>query len=156
MTSDPFVFCTFGADESVRWTLNLKVPAAVGVPLMTPVEESSERPGGTCPDEFQWYGDVSPVASMGSVYGCPTVAAGRLVVVMESPETSIWRSAVAGESLGSPSSVTFATNAKSPPFLGVPASEPFELSSLTPGGSFPPAWDHSKGPTPPLMPMVAE
>ena len=31
------------------WTVNVEVPAAAGVPLITPVEEPRESPGGSAP-----------------------------------------------------------------------------------------------------------
>jgi hypothetical protein len=48
---------------SVTRTLNLKMPAAVGVPLNTPLAESNAIPGGNDPDRnAQVYGGVPPTA----------------------------------------------------------------------------------------------
>ena len=47
----------------VTWTVKLKVPAAVGVPLRTPAEDRF-RPAGSVPaDTDQLYGVVPPVAA---------------------------------------------------------------------------------------------
>jgi hypothetical protein len=43
--------CT-GLPESVTLAVKLKVPVAVGVPEMTPLEEFSERPAGKFPEEM--------------------------------------------------------------------------------------------------------
>ncbi len=43
------VACTPGV-ESVTWTVNENGPAVVGVPLITPVAESSVSPFGSEPD----------------------------------------------------------------------------------------------------------
>ena len=52
-----------GDAESATWAVKLKVPAAVGVPLMTPVAES-DNPGGRVPDATdQWYGRVPLTAA---------------------------------------------------------------------------------------------
>ena len=48
---------------SVRLTVNWKLPAAVGVPVSTPVGASRIRPGGSDPAETdQVYGCVPPLA----------------------------------------------------------------------------------------------
>jgi hypothetical protein len=49
---------------SVTVTLNEKLPLAVGVPVMAPLEEISERPPGSDPDvtvQFE-YGIAPPLA----------------------------------------------------------------------------------------------
>jgi hypothetical protein len=45
------VLCA-GLLESVTLAVKLKVPAAVGVPEMRPLEEFSERPAGRLPEEM--------------------------------------------------------------------------------------------------------
>jgi len=54
--------CAEGEVESVAWTVKLKVPAAVGVPLMTPLT-ARERPAGSDPEAMvQEQGVVPPEA----------------------------------------------------------------------------------------------
>ena len=50
--------------EPVTFTVKLGAPAVVGVPLMTPVDEASERPAGSEPESIvHVYGVVPPVAT---------------------------------------------------------------------------------------------
>ena len=51
-----------GEPESVVVIVNVVEPAAVGVPEITPVAVSSERPGGKLPVAENVYGGVPPVA----------------------------------------------------------------------------------------------
>jgi hypothetical protein len=61
-----------------------KVPAAVGVPEMIPLEES-DSPAGIFPElKLQLYGDDPPVAARATLYGAPTVAEGSDVVAIDS------------------------------------------------------------------------
>ena len=44
------------------WTVKLAVPAVVGVPVMAPVDEFSDKPAGRAPaDKDQVFGVVPPV-----------------------------------------------------------------------------------------------
>ncbi len=53
-----------GVVESATRTVNAEVPAAVGVPLIWPVEASSARPAGSAPAETDHaYGAAPPVAA---------------------------------------------------------------------------------------------
>ena len=55
--------CT-GLDESVAVTVNEKVPAVVGVPLIWPLVKLSVRPAGSAPlVTAQLYGVVPPLAA---------------------------------------------------------------------------------------------
>jgi hypothetical protein len=68
---------------SVTLKVSEAVPAAVGVPAMTPVEELSESPAGRVPDVMlQVSGDVPPLAANVCEYGVPTLPAARLGVVI--------------------------------------------------------------------------
>src|ERR1700674_557609 len=56
--------CAVGVEESVTWTVKEKVPIAVGVPAIVPVEAFSSNPGGNEPvTTLQLYGWVPPVAA---------------------------------------------------------------------------------------------
>ena len=73
--------CT-GVDESVTVTTTLLlVPAAVGVPPITPVEALIDNPVG-CPLKAQVNGAVPPAAVSEALYAAPTAPAGNDVVVM--------------------------------------------------------------------------
>lgn len=41
--------CAVGVDESVAFTVNVNVPAAVGVPVMAPLVAPMESPAGSAP-----------------------------------------------------------------------------------------------------------
>jgi hypothetical protein len=56
-------------------TVNVELPALVGVPLTMPVVESSARPAGIVPPLTANVGLGVPVAAIGNEYGCPTIAA---------------------------------------------------------------------------------
>jgi hypothetical protein len=59
----------------VTRTVNVEVPAVVGVPPSTPPEDR-ERPAGSVPEEIdQLYGVVPPVAASVWPYAVPTVPA---------------------------------------------------------------------------------
>jgi len=61
--------------ESVALTVNVLVPAAVGVPESTPAELNA-RPAGRVPAlTVQAYGDVPPLAAKVKLYAAPTVPA---------------------------------------------------------------------------------
>ena len=52
-----------GLSLSVTCTVKLDVPAAVGIPLITPVDALMDNPTGSAPDEMdQLYGVAPPVA----------------------------------------------------------------------------------------------
>ena len=54
--------CVLDCDNaSVTCTVKLNGPAAVGVPEITPVEESRIRPDGSVPVKLQLNGGVPPV-----------------------------------------------------------------------------------------------
>ncbi len=56
--------CAVGVVESVTFTLKPKVPEAVGVPEITPVEVFKFRPGGRAEEVIDHaYGVVPPAAA---------------------------------------------------------------------------------------------
>jgi hypothetical protein len=66
--------------ESLASTVNELVPVPVGVPEITPADESV-RPDGREPlYSDQVYGDVPPVARSCLLYAVPSTASDRLVV----------------------------------------------------------------------------
>lgn len=68
--------------ESITCGVKLNVPAAVGVPDITPVEEAKVKPGGSVPVTLQVKGAVPPLRWRVWLYGVPTVPLGSEVVVM--------------------------------------------------------------------------
>jgi len=81
LTENPVYACVLlkGApvpvEESTAFTVKLKLPAAVGVPVMPPVLAFSESPAGRVPAEMEYvYGDVPPVAVADWPYATPAVA----------------------------------------------------------------------------------
>ena len=67
------------------FTVNVDVPAAEGVPLMTPVDELRLSPAGSEP-EITDHLAPEMFDSRVAVYDVPTVAAGRDVVVIAGVE----------------------------------------------------------------------
>ena len=62
---------------SVTLTVKPKVPAAVGVPLMVPLDGSRVRPGGSAPEAIDHvYGAVPPEACSVVEYEVPTMPLG--------------------------------------------------------------------------------
>lgn len=60
-------------------TVNRNVPLVVGVPEIDPLEELSDRPGGSCPAEIEnWYGAAPPETVRAALYDWPSVAEPRL------------------------------------------------------------------------------
>ncbi len=74
--------CFYGAELTI--TVNPVVPAAVGVPEITP-EVESVNPAGRVPELIvHVYGVIPPVAVRVALYGVPTTTDGSDVVVMAS------------------------------------------------------------------------
>ena len=65
----------------VALTVNLAVPSAVGVPLISPVSAFRLRPAGRPPSMLHVIGAV-PVAARVWLYASPTLPSDRLLVVM--------------------------------------------------------------------------
>ncbi len=58
---------------STTFAVKLKVPAAVGVPVIAPVDEFSVRPGGKLPELIEKvYEGTPPLATRLELYGTPT------------------------------------------------------------------------------------
>src|SRR3982751_6419387 len=88
-TSDRF-FATVkwvGLVESVTCSVTVRVPAEVGVPLMTPVVAFIVNPGGKFVAD-QVYGAVPPVATAVALYDVPLMAGDNELVVIVSGATT--------------------------------------------------------------------
>src|SRR5579871_156474 len=122
--------------------VKLKVPPAVGVPLITPEEAFRANPGGNPPPvSVQEYGPAPPEAESVNEYAVPAVAPGSAAgLPSEIPrptttENCFW-------AVTDALSITVAVKAKVPAVVGVPVSEPAEPSSAMPGGTAPSVIDH--------------
>jgi hypothetical protein len=84
---------------SVSCTVKSEVPAALGVPLITPVPDASDNPAGSEPDVIAHvYGAIPPAPVSVAEYAVPTVPLGSDVVVIVGSATSeIFAVAVASE-----------------------------------------------------------
>lgn len=126
---------------SVTLATKLKVPVAVGVPDKTPAL-LNDVPGGTVPERTEnVYGGVPPLATIWSEIATPSVAFGRLVVVIVSgPEFAAMVSEAECEmvcAVGKQESVTWKVNGNTPVAVGVPLITPVEVLKLRPVGNEP-------------------
>jgi len=141
------------AEPDATWAVNGKVPACVGVPVMTPVEAINDNPGGSVPPKKdQRKGIAPPAAASDALYGVPTVPAGRLVVVIVSVEVGsvveIVTTKVADDVVDE--SATSTLKELVPATVGVPEITPVEEFKLRPLGKFPKRTVHVYGGLPPV------
>lgn len=74
-----------GFPESTTVAVKLNVPLTLGVPEITPVAATRERPGGNCPNVMDHvYADVPPVALSVPAYGWFAVPPGRVAELITS------------------------------------------------------------------------
>jgi hypothetical protein len=130
------------------------VPAAVGVPLTTPVEEARDNPAGRLPERTdQLYGVAPPVATIVWLYATPTVPLGRVVVVITRLAGMTIESAWSSVSGVPWLSVTRTVKFDVPAVVGVPLITPPELRD-SPDGRLPESSDQLYGVTPPVAASV--
>jgi hypothetical protein len=125
--------------ESVTCTVNDAVPAAVGVPEITPVDATRLNPAGNVPAlTLQLYGVVPPLACSTVEYVVPVVPPGSDVVVTKggcaAVATAILSVFVAALFAAS---FTCTVNDAVPNAVGVPLICPVELFSVRPTGKEP-------------------
>jgi hypothetical protein len=124
--------------------VKLDVCAVVGVPLITPPEES-DNPAGSAPLESdQLYGVWPPAAARVWEYAIPTVPPGRLAVVTDRSTGIVMDSALVAVSAGVWASVTWAVKLAVPAVVGVPEMTPPEERDR-PAGREPEASDQLYG-----------
>jgi hypothetical protein len=154
--------CAVGVVESVTLTVKLKVPDAVGVPEIEPVEAVKLSPAGNEPElMLQMYGVVPPVAASVAVYAVPCVPFDSELVVMLTADvvlesTVMLRAWVAVWAVGVVESVTFTVKLNVPAEVGVPEITPLDAVKLSPGGRRPELMLQVYGVTPPVAVKVAE
>src|SRR5579883_669570 len=122
----------------------LKLPAVVGVPLITPAAPSESPPGG-----------LPPVAPNCALYGVLTVppASGEVEVIVSLGTMVIEKVALA---VCGDASVALTPKLKLPAAVGVPLNWPLAASRLKPPGSAPLATDHFTGGVAPEVPKENE
>jgi hypothetical protein len=142
-----------GLDESFTVIAAVLVPAAVGVPLITPVVALIDSPAGN-PVADQLYGVVPPLAVTGPVYALFTVPFGRTEVVMfrPGPVMAMARFAVA-LNCGLDESFTVMAAVLVPAAVGVPLITPVVAFIDSPVGN--PVADQLYGVVPPAATTVA-
>jgi hypothetical protein len=131
--------------------------AAVGVPLITPLEPLRERPAGRVPLVMdQVNGDVPPLAASVALYATLTCPFGRelvVIVIVAGAIVSV-RFAVF-VCIGFPASCTWKVSAVPvAAAVGVPVIAPVDAFKLKPVGSVPLVIDQEKGFVPPLAANV--
>ncbi len=131
-----------------------KTPAAVAVPLITPLEDSA-RPSGNAPEvRDHVYGVVPPVAVNICEYAAPRLPEGRDVVVIESGGGSTVRAndfVVVRDALSRTWTVKFAV----PAVVGIPLITP-AADNVRPAGGVPIVTDHAYGGVPPVANKLCE
>jgi hypothetical protein len=144
--------------ESVTCTVNDAVPAAVGVPEITPVDATRLIPAGKAPAlTLQLYGVVPPLACSVVEYDVPAVPPGSDVVVT----VGGWAAATtamlnAFVPVLFAESVTCTVNDAVPAAVGVPEITPVDPARLNPAGNVPALTLQAYGVVPPLACSVVE
>ncbi len=153
LTTIESAFVAVAATLSVTIAVKLEVPDVVGVPVMAPVPATRESPAGSVPEEIDHvYGVVPPEAVSAWLYATPAVSAGRLAVVIVSPETTVIDKAWVA--VAPTLSVTLAVKLEVPEVVGVPVMAPVEATRDSPAGRLPEASAHVRGAVPPAAAMV--
>ncbi len=115
-------------------TLTVLVPAAVGVPLITPAV-LIVRPAGR-PVAVQVYGDVPPLAASVALYDVPTAPGDNDAVVTVTGARMTRESVLVPVSrVGFVESVAVTTTVLVPPPVGVPLITPVDVFNVSPAGS---------------------
>ena len=135
----------------LAWTVKFETPAADGVPLKTPAEESVS-PAGSAPDNTdQPYGVVPPVAANVWLYAVPTVpvGSGDDVVIDSAAGSTVTENAF----VAVPPPLAWTVKFETPAADGVPLKTPAE-ESVSPAGSAPDNTDQPYGVVPPVAANV--
>jgi hypothetical protein len=150
-----FVASCAGLLESVRRTVKSEIPAVVGVPLMTPPDDSA-RPAGNVPEALDHaYGVVPLTPAKVAEYATLTTPAGKgEVVVIEGGAALMVIESVCMAVLAA-LSVTRTVKLTGPAVVGVPLITPPE-DRLSQGKGVPAARDQVYGVVPPVATNVCE
>src|ERR1019366_7716197 len=122
-----------GVPESVTVTVRVAVPAADGVPLITPVEEFNVKPCGV-PVICQLWAPVPPVAVSVCEYGTPTMPSlSAVVVIFSSGFVTVIVVLAVALCGGLPESVTWnVSGVAATTVIGVPLTTPVEAFNVKP------------------------
>ena len=153
-----FVAVCAGEAESVALIVTLLVPAAVGVPEITPVLAPSVSPAGNEPTRTdQAIAPVPPLAVRLPLYAIPTVPAGKLdVVTVKVAGFTVMLIALVADIGGFAESVAFTVKLLVPRDDGVPVITPVLEFRPRPAGNAPEEMLHVNVPAPPLAVRVVE
>ena len=127
--------------------VKLNVPAAVGVPVIAPVDVFSDKPVGNEPTNAYVYGAVPPEAVTVWLYAMFCVVAGRLAGFSVSAASTVPE--YAREPVESAASVAVIVKLYAPPVVGVPLIWPVDVLSVNPAGNMPADTAYVYGPRPP-------
>src|SRR5579884_1588276 len=104
--------------ESTAWTVNVKSPAAVGVPEMAPLLARSRPSGSAPPVRDQTTFPALPDAARVAEYGVPMIPFGSAVVVIR--RAGFTCSVKAAEAVFPEESLTVTAKEKDPAAAGAP------------------------------------
>jgi hypothetical protein len=140
-----------GAVESLSVTTTVLVPAAVGAPLIAPVDVFSVKPAGR-PVADHVYGAFPPDPASVAAYAVLTAPPGSEVVVMASTGAITSARVLVAVVCAGLESLTVMETLLVPPADGVPLIAPVLGFRVSPPGS--PVADHVYGPCPPAAANV--
>ena len=141
-----------GVEESVANTVNVAVPAAVGVPETTPPEDSA-NPAGSAPTLIEYVnGGRPPVLLKAVEYAVPTVAldSGQLLLIAGEGSGRWLAGKMESEQAcdtGPPAFVAVNVKLATPTAAGTPLMDPV-AANVSPAVSAPPVIVHVIGPAP--------
>src|SRR3990172_7910786 len=138
---------------SVALTVKFEVPAAVGVPLISPVVPLSANPAGSAPTvTAHVMGDFPPLLASVWLYARFTVPSASDAVVIAGYALTVIDSALVAVALLS--SVTCTVKLDTPAVVGMPLISPVALFSVSPAGRVPTVTAHTYGVFPPAAVSV--
>jgi hypothetical protein len=147
--------CNVRDPLSVTRIAKFEVPEPVGVPLISPLEASNDKPTGSDPDGISHaYGVVPPDAATVVEYPRPVMPLGNDIVVSESGGLVVIESACV--TVREPLSVNRTVKFDVPAVVGVPVIAPDNRFKDSPGGNVPIVTAQVYGVIPPAPTRVAE
>jgi hypothetical protein len=132
-----------GEPLSVTFTVNVEVPAVVGVPVTAPLEAFSDSPAGKVPEAMlQVKGAVPPCAfSVDEYPRLPVPFGSETVLIFKVAGAITMLNCCVAVCTGELLSVNLIMNVDVPPDVGVPLITPVLPFSEVPAGSDPEATD---------------
>lgn len=130
-------------------TVKENVPAAVGVPEITPVVDNVNPAGKLPVVTAQVYGETPPVATRDAEYATPILAAGSVVVVIVNSGSTVTAYACVTTTAGDSESAARTVKVTGPATVGVPEITPVDGAIPIPVGNAPTEIEYVYGATPP-------